>query len=500
MAFTPRTRAEIRSSILSYWNSRYLATKGTPLLTVQGSDAYMEADAIALVLEGYDARASAAVDEIFPDTASDDGVLHHAAVDGIDREAAVSAILEIEISGTPSATVTFGTSMLQTAGGVQYSVSASPTSSVGSVALDGSGDATVYGTCLTAGTDGNQEALTTLTWSATPADASATATVVDTYTTGNDQEDVDDLAARVIARRRERPGAGNRADWRAWCEAVSEVSEAYVYPLLHPLHGAGTLGAVTVVVLGEAPDDPTDLTPSRVLDSSIEAIVEGYIEGDNDETGTVVADGEQLRPTTMMPVDYSVEVCTTTTQDVELQITLGSGFEFPFSGTYVCDIGCSVDNLNTTTDPSGVVSVGDYIAVESGDPDVRGGYEIVLVDDVTGFSLGLATPLLAAPPAGRIVRPAPTNWGSMRDAVLEVFDRLGPGDTSPATRYPTPQELGPPVLYPNSLAAAVMGVPGLPGAAAGVSGVLDATCVTPAAAVTPAAKALIIPNNIIFTE
>jgi hypothetical protein len=98
----------------------------------------------------------------------------------------------------------------------------------------------------------------------------------------------------------------------------------------------------------------------------------------------------------------------------------------------------------------------------------------------TGLTTFTLSTTLAGTPGG-VVYPAPPNYRSLRDAVFALFDSLGPGDTIPASRWPTEATKGRATLYPSALVAAVLAV----------TGVLDVTVVTPAAPVTPAAKTIV---------
>lgn len=500
MSFTARSFPAIRDALLSYWNARYLASNGIPLLTVAGSPAYMEAESVALIFAGSEQRGLSTVSEIFPDTASDESVLHHAAIDSIPRKPASAAVLTLQIAGgTPLAVVTFGTATPRTAAGVIYTPSASANGTGASITLDGAGAGTFYGTCQTLGTGGNLAVGTVLTWSSPPAGAPPTCTVSALATTAADVETIAALAQRVLERRRERPGGGNRADWRAWMEAVSGVAEGYVYPLLHPTLGVNTLGAITCVPLGLAPAPPFTGTTSRLLVAGDITHVSGYIDGTLDATGVAIANGKQLRPATMVAADVSIELPGTVTQNVLMPIVLGAGYAFPLAGPFTTAAGSTNTTINLTGAPTGVVA-GMLFAVPDGSAAVRGGYTLCTVASTGATSIVFAAPgVVTAPGAALTVYPAPSNWAAMRDAILSVVDRLGPGDTSPISRYPTISEIGPTTLYRSALVAAVMGVPGLSGALAGVSGVVSATCTTPAADVVETPKQIVRVGTIVFT-
>ena len=69
MAFTARTRAEIRDQLLGYWSAEYSA-RGETLLTSEGSDAYLLASQIGVIQEALDAQAVQVSRDILPDQAS----------------------------------------------------------------------------------------------------------------------------------------------------------------------------------------------------------------------------------------------------------------------------------------------------------------------------------------------------------------------------------------------------------------------------------------------
>ena len=497
-AFQALTRYQLRDAILAYWNARYLAATGTPLQTQPGSPAYCEAEGIGVLCEPIQARALGVSDNIFPDTADTDSLDHHGTVDGVARKPATAAVEQVQINGTIGATVTFGSSMLQGSNGLAYKPSANADGTGASVVLNGSGQATIYATCTTLGTSGNLPS-GTMVWSAIPANATSVVTILALQVTAADVESDTSYAQRILSRRRERPGGGNRADWKAWAESVSNVAEAYVYPLYHRTLGPNTLGAVTVIPLGLAPSSPSALSPNRMLTPTDVTHVESYIEGTADATGVAVANGNQLRPCVISPNDYSIELPSTTTQNVVVTATVSTGgIRVPtwVGTTFTTGGGSSSTVLNVTTNPlTAGVSAGDYIAVVNA--SMRGGYEYAQVANATSSTIVLTSAFSFTPGAGVSIIASCSNAPQIRDAILSVFDRLGPGDTSPTpSRFPAPSLIGPTTLYNSALVAAVMGVPGLPGALPGVSGVVSATVSTPAGNVTATAKQLIVPGSI----
>lgn len=487
MPFAPRSRATIRDSILSNLASRY-ATAGARIDTAEGSDAWFLASAYAVELEALEAQADAQSRELLPDTASASYLDRHGAVEGVAREAAVATTVRCTVTGTAGATITFGSATLLSTAGLVYA----PTTL--SVALDGSGNGTVDFACRTAGAVGNLAASTTLTWSSTPTNANPTATVASTVTTGTDEETDAAYAARLIARRQERPASGNRADWRHWVEAYDGVEEAYVYPLLQPpaaYPGAGTanvLGCVTVLAVGPAQGDGT--TNKRIVGgsagASLASTVGAFVEGTKDRTGAAVPATlqKQLRPATMAAGDYSIEAIQVSSQNVDIRITNASAYAFPWSGTMTVDAASTTTSLVVNGDQR--AQNGKAALIFVGTSAKRGGFEMRTLPTGTydggtnKTTFSFASSALAGTPSGTVY-PAPPNWPSIRDALFALFDALGPGDTSPAARWPTEDVRGRATLYVTALIEAVRGV----------AGVLDVSVVTPAASVVPAAKTVV---------
>ena len=78
MSYTGRARDTIRDQLLSFWAQEYAASTGAPLLlTAPGSDAYLWASALAVMLEGLEAQAESVARDILPDQASDEAIARH---------------------------------------------------------------------------------------------------------------------------------------------------------------------------------------------------------------------------------------------------------------------------------------------------------------------------------------------------------------------------------------------------------------------------------------
>lgn len=496
MAFTGQTVDQITDALLGYWQTEYAsATPPRTLLVSRGSDAWMWARGLAYILQGLQAQADQNSRDILPDQASDEAVARFGNVYGVPRRAGVAAQQTVTVAGTPSATIAIpvGSSLAWT-DGTLYAVT-SP-----SVTLSGGGSGTIDVEATTAGASTTRDAGDVLTWQSAPAGLDPTGTVATTVTTGADVESIGDWAQRIIARLQERPASGNRADCKAWVEAFTglDIRQVWVYPLLQPpasAPGLGTenvLGCVTVVAAGPAQGDSTSNT--RVIGGSSGATlgtVKAYINGLVDPSGLVVTAGTQLRPVTIADADFTVEtIAEASPTNVQVTLITNTANRFSFSGF--------APSIHASSTSDSLVATGDFtsgttdltnlaVLVNVGTGNYRGGYYRVVLplgtyDGGTGRTTWdlTASPLPGAP-SGTIYG-CPGCWGSFRLAVFDYFDALGPGDTTPAGRFP-PEDAGArSTLYRDALRGVI----------AGVLGVLSANVTAPGADVTPDRKTVVV--------
>jgi uncharacterized phage protein gp47/JayE len=503
VAWDARTRDEIADTGLADHAAR-AEDADRPIDVRAHAPAWTFWQALALILESQEFQLDDLSKQFLPDTASTTNLDRHGAVEGVARLAATPAVLTLEVSGTPSVAVTFGSATLTGPNGAVYAPSKFSDGTGGSVALDGSGKATAYATARTAGIDGNQPDLTTLTWSAPPADSNDTALVTATFAAALEQELDGPYALRILARRQERPASGNRADWVAWATDVTGVADAVVYPRLHATYGVDTLGAVTVLPLGPAQgDSPTN---TRIVSGDTADAVAGYIEGTNDADGGV-SDASlliQRRPVTMRAGDYFVEPAASTTQDLDIQVTLAAARAAPFAYSAGDAVMASPTPTDTTFSINGDVTArykpgGAPAAILApvAPADYRGGYYQLTPTSVTynsgaGRTDFVVPALPGAAVATRVVLPGLPEWAAMRTAAFNLFDQLGPGDTSPASRWPGQESRLRSTLYQSALVAMLVAQYDDDGALhCGVNGVLNAVVVTPAGDIVPSAKTIV---------
>lgn len=497
MAFTARTRAEIRDQLLGYWAAEYSA-RGETLLTSEGSDAYLLASQIGVIQEALDAQAVQVSRDILPDQASTAALERFGVVYGIPRPVGTFAQLTAQVTGFAAATTYTIPALTQASAtdGTLYDVTTT------SVTTDGSSHATIALTAVAIGVGGNRSVGAVLTFQTAPAGLNATMTVLSCVPAVGPATD-DEYRALLLGRLQDRPASGNRSDWRSWVTSYlgTTVADAYVYPLLKPpvtppgVGTTGTLGCVSVVAVGPAQGDsfvntriiPSDDLSTRTEGTPLPRIID-YINGTRTVAGVPTVDGYQLRPVTMGPDgdNWTVETPDTYNTNCELTLVMSAPFAFPWSGTMF---------TQPTSTNTSLVVLGDQTAKEGlsalvlpSTPNARGNYRQVTLGNATYSAPNTTFDQTLDPvgsPADYInVYPAPPNWQAIRTAVFAFFDSLAPGDTSPASRWPADGQDG--SLYQSSLAAAVIAVPG----------VLSCTVNLPATNLTPIEKTIYTLSNL----
>jgi hypothetical protein len=314
-------------------------------------------------------------------------------------------------------------------------------------------------------------------------------------------------ALRIIARRQNRPASGNHADWAEWVLAYAGVVDVYVYPLLQP--GTVTVpvpGCVTVLALSAAPGDTTgNRIFGGVSGGNLTNTIGQYIEGTGGD-GSVGAQptGIQLRPVTMAPENYRVQAALASTLDIEIQCVMSTAYRFPWaynaSYTVLASPAPTATTFSVNTDITSVVKPGGSIQpilVNVDTSNYRGGYYFVTPTSVlfnggTGHTDFIVPTLPAAPTATTIVLPGPSNFSSIRTQIFGLFDVLGPGDTTPPSRWPSEETKGRSTLYlPAITSRIVQELDAFGNLLSGVRGILSATMVNPSATVVSAPKTLL---------
>lgn len=301
-------------------------------------------------------------------------------------------------------------------------------------------------TCDETGEDGNLPSGTVLTISGAISNLGTGAIVLE-MTGGAEDADDAELRSRVLAYMQERPGSGNRADYREWARETPDVGvvDAFVYP------ASRGLGTVDVVCFGPP--------GARALGTAANALVLAHLGTRNNGQDDVLV--RQL-------ADDGAE-------NVTMAVTPGVGYEPDWTGTVTTDVGSTTSSLvivaSSTYD---TIEIGDRVCIHS-TVSGRTTLEQREVIGKSGATLTLDSALLAAPSAGVTVRPGGPLIAPLMVAIADYFDALGPGDTG-GSRYPAFDVSGDAVLRVAKLKATALGV----------TGVLDVTVSAPAANVIPA--------------
>lgn len=166
--------------------------------------------------------------QLLPDQAETDWLDRHGDIwlvnadNSTGRKNASFATGIVTLTGTAGTVVASGTPMQHTSSGVGYETTEDVT--IGAVATE------VAIRAIDAGIQGNLEADTTLALidSITGVDSDATVVIL---SGGVDEENDDDLRARVLFRIQEPPVGGDAADFVRWATDVSGVTRAWCSPL-----------------------------------------------------------------------------------------------------------------------------------------------------------------------------------------------------------------------------------------------------------------------------
>lgn len=507
MAFTVYTRDELRDIILAHIRGRVPGAN-----TAYGSDYYLLAAAIATAVHGDQAAAQFLVQQILPSTATSKWLEAHAALRGLEKQQPSKSRGKLLVRASALTSIPAGQALTH-AGGQTYVVTASAIAALPSwssrtvapgstrsrlvlnanaasisvddllavsgfsaaavkavipdtgtpVAVDlyaplasvpGSGVAVAptAGVVLeveatAVGADGNLDVGDTLPFDVVPAGVTGTPVVLE-MTGGGDLETEEELRGRVMAWLQERPGGGNRSDFREWARATPNVrlADAFVYPSYRGL------GSVDVVPFG--------VGGARITGLAVNELVEAHL----------------LDEAASFADDVLVRQLTESAVNVDVRVRVGLGYEPDWAG-FVQLHGTQVDLdkirlLSASTE----IEVGDRVLIQAGDKAPR-----LFQREVVGIETGpdrlvLDEALPSLPTASSNVYPGGPTAQAVIDAVVSLFDDLGPGDTDPASRFPSPA-----TAHSDELSLAV-----ITATLQGVEGVIDSAIIAPATDQFPA--------------
>ena len=267
------------------------------------------------------------------------------------------------------------------------------------------------------GLSGDKPAEDTLTVSSPVGGIDATATVLE-LSGGADDETTDELRRRTKAVMAARPASGNPAHYMAWALETPDVrvSQAFVFPEIY-----GQYGHLTLIIMGPP--------GARVLGTRVQDAVREYI-----ESKAGFADDFEV-----LSISYDA-----TAIDVDLNITTQVGYEPDWSGSF--DVVASSSSGTTvvlSSDPRGTIEVGDRVLLQITGPG------LVPLEQRTVSAVLSDRVLLETAPSGDVLggvqtmRPGGPNAEAIIEAIIDLFDGLGPSANDGATqtdRVPTEGE------------------------------------------------------------
>jgi len=508
MPFTAESAATIRDRALQNWRARYLA-RGEDLDITEGSDAYNELDALSLEFEGLGLGAQEAAHRVLLRYAAGQDLDDFAEDDGTARQPATTARRVIRVTGPANATTPTADATLATPGGLRFRpIDADTGATLTSIATDGDGVVDVVFECATAGVTGNLVTDTVLTWSSAPTGFNATAVTV-TGAAARDAENAegdDALRTRLLERRRERPGSGNRADWREKAREVAGVGDVFVHCCAWPPDTTAAppratitpnkLGCTTLLpvtpppaadsyvqnadgTLGAGLDPSYSRRPSADLCTNIGR----YLDGTHDANGVAVAEAlqKQWYPGVIDRTNWNAVRAKPIPVGVTIEVMVEAGTSaWAFDGTRTVSSATSASQMVLSSVVN--VAMNTLLAFHFADVDadglptvIRGGWALGKVATVnpSTHEITLVTPLPAAPSVGALVRAdaviqGASAWDAIRRVVFQYFDTLGPGAPTGLAR----SERFPPLFWgapgsaiPSKILVAALTVPGVTDAA-----------------------------------
>lgn len=500
MPFTPRNAAAIRTALLADWRARYLAlTPSQDLAVEEGTDAYNQADAWAKSLEPAEYLSGEATKRVLIRGQFSTDLDQSAEDNGTAREPASAGRFTVPVTGPLSASTPVSGATLSDASGLRFTpIDPVTGATLTAIATDGAGAGSITVEAQTLGTDGMVGAGTVLTWSTAPTGFPATATVSAVARRGENAESDAALQTRLIQRRREKPGSGNRSEMREWGRAVSGVEECFVYPRAR-VNGAGEWfyevpGCVVMEPVGPAPDEDSyvqnsdgtlgaglDPSTTRIPSAELLELVRSFLDGTTDADGDAVPEGSrvQLYPAPMNPDNLNVRAPDFDYYDVRVEITTEpSVAPWPWGvgagNPPVRNVVSATTTALTLDDVTGILA-DSRLAVELGVDDIQGAWWLATVQSVVGSVVTLTSPMPAVPSAGTDVRPDCGLWNTVREVVLKFINGLGPGDARidlgggsfstvnvMSARYPRPPTW-PDKVFTSAVATAIGNITGVAG-------------------------------------
>lgn len=425
------------------------------VITQEDSRFFIEADGIDLYGQAVQSRALWFVDQIHPARAAS-GFLRnfHGALwlpDGfLDATGGSGPVLATGSAGTiyvGSTTIGDPTaSIARDPAGKRYQVLVTTTA-------DSDGNATLQMQGIDTGDSTNPVAGKLLTWINPPLGTAPEAQVITSFTGGFNQETEAEFAQRIMRRIRNKPGAGNNAQFRIWAgQSSNAVQDAFVYATA--LHSGSTIVAI-------AQKRGNSVGPNaRVASIGTLTTATAFL---TPPTSPVVPHGAHVLVVPMIPQSTNVVMTLSMPRgsvggwaDVDPWPRWSSNFNTGVQvGTIISQ---TVFSVFTDEGLAGLDSYGDVVIGEDAPAmmvwnDAISSFEVLDVDRINYIGLNeyqivLNTATAKTITYGDIISPKNNRMEIITEVFQDYFDELGPSELVGSTdvrfvraaRFPRPDQ------------------------------------------------------------
>lgn len=436
------TVEEIREKILAVMALEYEASGQGTLDTSEGSYAWIEAHAQAIIQHDLQVEVSERITQALPHRATGDmldawAVVLLGAANARLPATAWYGTVTVTRTGSTSGTLASGTVFVHTDGNRYETTDA--------VTVAGGASGTVAARSTTTGASATKSAGATYAMTSPPAGWSATVEWASTTTTSIDRESDAALQLRVFQRLSELPGGANCAHFRFVARAASaSVADAFIYPIWD--------GKCTVTVV------PIGGPGERILPSG---------------SGSVLEAVAAKIATELTPIGWTITTTAPNTLSyaVVANVTPDDDHQPDWVGTFTVGAavpGDDVTRVRVTTDPTSTISADMWVQVAFGAAGIYDHRQVSAVgSDGGGFYIDVANPsgsTEVALAASTVYPGSSSLYDAIHAAVQAVFDALGPsrsGQPDIAERWPDPDLEWYPELPRAEIVAAIQHVAGV---------------------------------------
>lgn len=342
--------------------------------------------------------AKAVQDDLMIDTCTSEDILaRHGYNNGVERNGATGArkSAALRVTGT-AATVIPAETELTHQSGMVYRIAADAT-----IAASGYVDCDVY--AVTTGSATRLDAGETLDFTSTPSGANETAELqLALDEGGEDMESFGSYKNRIIARRRDKPRGNNAAFYVDLAESFDGIASAYCYPNRYGY------GSVDIAALHSGTGTARLLTTGEISD------LQEYI----DDRKPVGIRNCRVLEVVQEPLNVDVEILTNGEP--------AHAFDWNDSSPPVVSAWNGTTRLLTfTADRPTTMKAGDRICLDTAD----GTGEQYTIEALSGTDAVILERVPSgAPVATNLVYSGGTTSGLVRDAIVSMFNALGPSN------------------------------------------------------------------------